>query len=213
MNSNHVQGEDATAGREVTNEASPSPIFTLFATSAHLQLAEKQIGKWKVKSGKFQSKGQQTKTGAVKNKDGANHLWPQHHNSCNPWKVALGKSRITKLLKGRNWPSKSADLLWFNARISVFRFSWNGLEWHDEKVWKVCFVRIWRGGGRPLGAGWQARVSTVIVALSAGGEIVEWNWLLLPSFVLQSPPSAASSPCSLIQVGNAMLIFWPYVWA
>ena len=124
------------------------------------------------------SKGQQTKAKAGK----MDPIIPTLGITI-PWKTALGQSRITKLLKGRNWPKLSADLLLFNGRIGAFCLARNGFVWH-EKAWKglkslLCEARR---GPSPWGG---ARVSTVIVASCClgVGEIVKWNWLLQPPFV------------------------------
>ena len=65
------------------------------------------------------------------------------------WRKKNCPRQVTKLLKARNWPKPSTNLLLFNGRIGAFCLTWNGFVWH-EKAWKGLKSLLCEGGGREL---------------------------------------------------------------
>ena len=118
-------------------------------------------------------KGQQTKGKAGEMES----IIKLHKNSYNLWNSSLNNPEIRKLLKGRNQPS--ANLLLSNGKPACF-FSPGMASFDMKRFEKFTLWGLLKRGPVPWGEG---GASHCCLLLSGGGEIVEWNWLLQPSFV------------------------------
>ena len=130
------------------------------------------------------SKGQQTKAKGWK--DGSHYSYPWHHNSMKNCPRPIQNHKTPEGQKLTKTKRRFAAVQWQNRRV-LPRPEWLRLTWKGMKRFEKFALWGEERGPSPWGG---ARVSTVIVASCClgVGEIVKWNWLLQPPFVLPLAP-------------------------